>query len=132
MSLKGIPTGGPESGSIANLVVYFLLEKVLFVHPRINPLNKISSRKRFLDDLWFGWMGTERQFTSFKKVLNEVGDDLHGITFKGDVSKSVDFLDATITLKQKGKISTSLYHIRSFDSVAYACLLRESESIESG
>ena len=99
-------------------MVYFLLEKVLFVHPKISPLNKISSRKRFLDDLWFGWMGTERQFTTFKKVLNEVGDDLHGITFKGDVSKSVDFLDATITLKQKGKISTSLY-VKPTDSTRY-------------
>ena len=54
--LVGIPTGGPESGSIANIVVYFIFEKILLVHPKIAPLNKILSRKRFLDD--FGLAGS--------------------------------------------------------------------------
>ena len=59
-TILGIPTGGPESGSIANLVVYFVLERMLFIHPRVAPLNKILSRKRFLDDIWFRWRGTSK------------------------------------------------------------------------
>ena len=74
-SILGIPTGGPESGSCANLVVYFVLEKLLLIHPSIAPLNKLSSRKRFLDDIWFAWFGTERQFSQFKMVLNKVGSE---------------------------------------------------------
>ena len=42
----------------------------------------------------FDWTGTARQFRS---ALNKVGIE-YGITFKGDVGKSVDFLDCTIML----------------------------------
>ena len=96
-SKEGIPTGGPESGSIANLVVYFVLEKVLLPHPAIAHLNRLTSRKRFLDDLWFGWLGTQRQFSIFKSTLNKIGCQ-YGITFKGDVGNSIDFLDVTVRL----------------------------------
>ena len=88
--LTGIPTGIPESGSIANIVVFFVFEKVLLVHPQISALNKISSRKRFLDDSWFGWLGTRRQFSLFQSTLNRIGSE-NGITFKGGVEKKVDF-----------------------------------------
>ena len=118
-TLKGIPTGGPESGSIANIVVYFVLEKILLVHPKVTPLNKLSSRKRFLDDLWFGWMGTQRQFDVFKAMLNKIGGrEEINITFKGEVGKSVDFLDTTITLKPSGHICTSLY-VKPTDATRY-------------
>ena len=89
-AILGIPTGGPESGSIANIVVYFVLEQVLLPNPRVQVLNKMSSRLRFLDDLWFGWGGTERQFNLFRAALNEIGRTV-GITFKGEVGKSVEF-----------------------------------------
>ena len=115
-TILGIPTGGPESGSIANIVVYFVLETILLPHPRIKPLNRIPSRLRFLDDLWFGWQGTERQFTRFKAILNEVGKTV-GITFKGEVGKSVDFLDMTVELKD-GHLSTKMY-IKPTDSSRY-------------
>ena len=115
--LLGIPTGGPESGSIANIVVYYVLEKILLVDPRISHLNKVLSRKRFLDDLFFGWLGTERQFSNFKSILNEVGI-AHGITFKGDVGKSVDFLDTTVSLHPDGKLVTKLY-VKPTDATRY-------------
>ena len=49
------------------------------------------------DDLWFGWMGTKREFALFLTALNEVGGDV-GITFTGEVGTSVDFLDVTVQL----------------------------------
>ena len=48
----GVPTGGPESGSIANIYVKWILDKVLRVTPRISQLNLIVTRRRFLDDLF--------------------------------------------------------------------------------
>ena len=104
----GIPTGGPESGSIANLVVYFVLETILLPNPKIKGLNRMLDRSRFLDDLWFGWGGTERQFAVFKTALNEIGSTV-GITFKGEVGASVDFLDVTVELTKDSLFKTKLY-----------------------
>ena len=53
----------------------------------------------------FDWTGTVRQFRS---TLNKVEIE-YGITFKGDVGKSVDFLDCTIMLHTGGHISTKMY-----------------------
>ena len=68
----------------------------------------MSNRSRFLDDLWFGWGGTERQFSLFKAALNEIGRNV-GITFKGEVGTSVDFLDVTVELTKHGHFNTKLY-----------------------
>ena len=116
-SKVGLPTGGPESGSIANIVVYFVLESLLLPNPNIAPLNKMSSRKRFLDDLWFGWKGTDDEFNLFRTALNKVGETI-GITFKGDVGKSVDFLDVTVTLTESGSFDTQLY-VKPTDASRY-------------
>ena len=105
--MVGLPTGRPESGCIANIVVFYVLEKILLPHPKISPLNHTSSRKRFLDDLWFGWFGSVRQFSLFRSALNKVGGDI-GITFKGNVGKKIDFLNVTVELAN-GKFITCLF-----------------------
>ena len=87
---------------------FYVLDRVLLSDPRICPLNKMRSRKRFLDDLFFGWTGTARQFSKFKLALNEVGLH-HGITFKGEVGRTVDFLDCTVELHTNGCIDTKMY-----------------------
>ena len=115
--LEGIPTGGPESGSIANIVVYYVFEKILLPHPKIASLNKISSRKRFLDDFWFGWLGTMRQFSLFQSTLNEIGSE-NGMTFKGEVGRKVDFLDVTVELGRNGKLTTCLF-VKPTDASRY-------------
>ena len=76
-SKRGIPTGGPESGSIANIVVFFVLTKKLLIHPEIHRLNKISIRKRFLDDVWCGWLGTSREFSLFLAAMNRIGSEVY-------------------------------------------------------
>ena len=111
-----ILTGGPESGSCANLVVFFVLEKILLIHPSIIELNKMSSRKRFLDDLWFAWFGNKLEFEQFKEALNRVGTE-HGITFKGEVGTSVDFLDVSVTLNDS-HFCTKMY-IKPTDASRY-------------
>ena len=116
LSILGIPTGGPESGSCANLVVFYVLEKILLVHPSIAPKNKMSSRKRFLDDIWFAWLGTERQFSRFKTALNEVGSE-YGITFKGEVGTTINFLDVSVSLNDS-YFSTKMY-VKPTDASRY-------------
>ena len=117
-SKRGIPTGGPESGSIANIVVYFVLTKKLLIHPEIHHLNKISIRKRFLDDVWCGWLGTSREFSLFVAAMNRIGSQVYGITFTGAVGSTVDFLDVSITLKPHGKLETKLF-VKPTDASRY-------------
>ena len=49
-SENGVPTGGPESGSIANIDIYvkWMLDKRLLIHPANAPKTKMTSRLRFL------------------------------------------------------------------------------------
>jgi hypothetical protein len=115
-SKDGVPTGGPESGSIANIYVKWMLDKKLLIHPSIAPKNRMESRKRFLDDLWFIWRGSERQFDLFKKALNTIGAE-STFTLKGSVGQSIEFLDVKLTLEE-GRVETSVY-IKPTDSDRY-------------
>ena len=117
-STLGLPTGGPESGSLANIFVYFILQKKLLLHPDICCLDKISNRKRFLDDVWFGWLGTSNEFSTFIAAINQIGKTHYGITFTGGVGSSVDFLDVSITLKWNGKLETKMF-VKPTDASRY-------------
>ena len=37
-------------------------------------LNTLTSRKRLLDDLCFGWFGPKKESSVFKSKLNKIGD----------------------------------------------------------
>lgn len=78
----------------------------------------MAARKRFLDDLWFGWRGTEREFKLFKTALNKVGKEVAGMTFSGDVGESIDFLDVTVSLTNCGSLQTKLY-VKPTDASRY-------------
>jgi len=115
-SKDGVPTGGPESGSIANIYVKWMLDKRLLTHPSIVTKNKLSNRKRFLDDLWFLWYGTDRQFSLFLTALNDLGAK-DNFTLKGSVGDSIEFLDVKLTVKD-GNVDTTIY-IKPTDSTRY-------------
>ena len=106
-SEDGVPTGGTESGSIANIFVKWILDEVLLKDSDIAKLNKMDFRKRFLDDIWFCWNGTQRQFQNFKNALNLKGSNL-SFTLKGQTGKRVEFLDTETELKN-GKIVMKTY-----------------------
>ena len=53
----------------------------------------------------------------FKLALNKVGKR-HGITFKGEVGSSVDFLDTTVTLSIEGRLTTKMY-VKPTDASRY-------------
>ena len=115
-SNDGVPTGGPESGSAANIYVKWFLDKKLLVDPSISLLNKISTRRRFLDDLWFPWAGTKLEFDSFLDKLNDIGK-LDKFTLKGSVDTSVEFLDVKMSIVN-GSIKTKVY-IKPTDAKRY-------------
>ena len=68
--------GGPESGSIANIVVFSIVQNILLVNPSVQPLNMLQSTKRVLDDLfWLDWNSKTIQ-VCFEQGWNWVWDNL--------------------------------------------------------
>ena len=94
---EGIPTGGSDSGSIANIYVKWCLDQKILANPDVVKYNRIDQRKRFLDDIWFLWRGSERSFSMFLNSVNKIGSQF-GITLKGDVDVMINFLDVTVLL----------------------------------
>ena len=76
----------------------------------------MTKRKRFLDDLWFLWHGSERQFGTFKQLFNDLGK-ADNFTVKGGVGFEIDFLDVKMMLVN-GDIQTSVF-IKPTDSQRY-------------
>ena len=115
-STEGAPTGGPESPSIANLYVKYIIDKNIFVQENIKKLNMLRYRRRFLDDIWALWYGTYRTFDRFLDAFNKFGKTF-GFTIKGDCSESVEFLDVTTSIEE-GKITSKMY-VKPTDSLRY-------------
>ena len=68
--------GGPESGNIANIVVFSIVQNILLVNPSVQPLNMLQSKKRVLDDLfWLDWNSQTIQ-VCFEQGWNWVWDNL--------------------------------------------------------
>ena len=93
-----------------------MLDKRLLPHPTIPPKNRMESRLRFLDDLWFTWRGSERQFELFTSAINSIGG-ADNFTLKGEVGREVDFLDVHMSLDD-GQLKTSVF-IKPTDSKRY-------------
>ena len=135
---KGIPTGGCESRQIADMFLHWLLFSNL--KRKINMWNFVDTFKRFIDDVFLVWKGTQRQFSMFVGILNRMAAPF-GIRFGSwDIGRSVDFLDVTLYLDEEDKIQYKLYtkptdarnYLRTdsfhpphvFKSVAFSQMLR--------
>ena len=115
-SKKGIPTGGPDSGSIANIFVKWLLETKLLKAPEVTRHNHSICWKRYLDDIFMAWKGTVRQFNQFVSSLNTIGSPF-GIQVQGSCDKKIEFLDVLIDISS-GIIKTKLF-VKPTDSPTY-------------
>ena len=113
---SGIPTGGSESGCIANIYVKWCLDVKILPSPDVCKYNKMDKRKRFLDDIWFLWRGSARVFSMFLNVFNLIGCQ-YGITLKGEVNDMVNFLDVT-TMLTGNQIRTCLF-VKPTDAKRY-------------
>ena len=114
--IEGAPTGNPDVPAVANIFVKYVLDNKMLPHTKVQPLNKLSSRRRFLDDIWSMWKGSVELFLMFLRVLNDVGEEF-GLTFTGECGKSVSFLDV-ITSILNGSIKTSMF-IKPTDCCRY-------------
>ena len=136
-SKDGIPTGGCCSRQLADCTLHRLIKSI---KSEISLWRFIALWKRFIDDIFGLWRGTEAQFEEFVIELNSACAQ-YGIKF-GDYSigTSVNFLDVTLSLNPAGLIDYKLYmkptdsrlYLRTesfhpshvFDSVALSQMLR--------
>ena len=107
---KGIPTGNCVSRQIADIMLHDLLFSI--IKPQMEHLwQLICIWKRYIDDVFGVWTGTERQFHIFVKTLNKFAKRF-GIQF-GDCQfgKMVKYLDMKIFiyLNDDNVIEYSLY-----------------------
>jgi hypothetical protein len=69
------------------------------------PAKPLAEHKRFIDNVFGVWIGSEAQFENFKHDLSNFGILTWDVS---NLSKSVNFLDMTISIKD-GQISTKTY-----------------------
>lgn len=78
--IQGIAMGTNCAPNLANLFMFYLFEN----HPLIRPtLDKLPLYKRYLDDCFGIWIGTENEFLDFLELCNTI---IPGITFTHEFS----------------------------------------------
>ena len=113
----GMPTGGSESSSLANITLRYLLtlfkRTPMYIEKYIYHIPMLS---RFLDDIFGAWLGTVSDFNSFVDTINDFMSN-YGLVFdtkKTQIGKTVDFLDVKIDVSS-GSLVTDIF-IKKTDS----------------
>ena len=65
--------------------------------------------KRYIDDIFFFWTGTEQQLLKFIEHLNNFHPYLKFKASYNFETKSVEFLDTVISIDKNGYIKTDLF-----------------------
>ena len=141
ISKEGIPTGNCISRQMVDCTMHWLIFKT--IRNQINNWTLIEFWKRFIDDVFGIWRGTENQFTVFVETLNRLAEPF-GIKF-GDwqIGKSVHFLDLNLEIDSENQIQYRLFrketdamlYLRTesfhpkhvFESVAFSQMIRIME-----
>ena len=134
----GIPTGGCDSRQIADIFLHWLI--FIKLKYKIKAWRLIELFKRFIDDIFLVWKGSQRQFNLFVSLLNQLAAPF-GIRFGSwSIGRSVNVLDLMLYLDALNKIHYRLFtkptdarnHLRThsfhalhvFNSVAFSQMLR--------
>ena len=68
--INGVPTGGSLCVQLANITVFYILNKHVYSNPEL--MKNIVSAKRYIDDGAGQFRGSIRQFHSWIKRVNEL------------------------------------------------------------
>ena len=98
--------GSRMSPSFSSLFVGLLEEQVIF-NPETNPyITYISNWRRYLDDIFFTWSGSESQLREFHEFMNHSNEHLK---FSMEIdSHKMNFLDILI-VRDGNTVKTDLY-----------------------
>ena len=114
----GIPTGGSLSRQIADIFLHWIL--FIKMSPKLSLIQAIRFWKRFIDDGFGIWRGTQRSFINFINQLN-AETMKYGIKFpinEIQFGKSVHILDLCVYLENNNRIQYKGY-MKPTDSKRY-------------
>ena len=119
MQKNGVPTGGSLCVQIANIAVYYVMNKRVYSQPHL--MKYVEDIRRFIDDGVGFFTGTEAQFNIWLRIVNaNIG--LHGLTIDESNFRTptnfVNFLDIQFCFDRNGDLQTDLY-TKETDSHAY-------------
>ena len=116
---NGVPTGGSLCVQLANIIVYYVMRKVIYSNESL--MKNIASVKRYIDD---GAGLSSGDKVTFKDWINTVNSNLHSYGLNidehaiTDPGSFVPFLDIQFCFSTSGILETDLY-IKETDSRAY-------------
>ena len=119
--ISGISTGGSLSVQLANITVYYVLNKCIYNNGNLN--RSIIDIKRFIDDGVGIYEGNNDQFITWKRLTTELLSRYNLIIKDGDwkvahLNEYVNFLDIKFGFDNAGQLQTDLYR-KETDSTAY-------------
>ena len=122
LQTNGIPTGGSICVQLANITVYYVLRKVVYIDTDImGPVGPVKSIRRYIDDGAGFYTGTVSQYESW---IDKVNDSLKPFGLLIDefnieeVGNFVNFLDTKFCFDDTGALQTDLY-IKETDARSY-------------
>ena len=117
--IHGVPTGGSLCVQLANITVYYLLNKHVYSNPEL--MSQVASVKRYIDDGAGQFTGTVRQFSSWIKKVNDyivpIGLEIDEYEIE-NTGNFVSFLDVKFTFDTQGELQTDL-HVKETDARSY-------------
>ena len=115
----GIPTGGSICVQIANIVVFYVMQKQIYSDKAL--MQHVVCIKRYIDDGAGFYIGSEEQFSAFFKTVNDKLKD-YGLYIDesnlGENGIFVPFLDIRFCFDKEGILQTDLFQ-KETDSRAY-------------
>ena len=104
---NGIPTGGSLCVQIANITVYYAMNKCVYSNSSM--MKRVTTARRYIDDGFFLWDGTKEELSEFIKHCKSFHSTIK-FTFKFNFeTKSVIVLDMVIWIDDNGMIQTDLF-----------------------
>jgi len=117
--IHGVPTGGSLCVQLANIAVFYVLNKEVYSNPTL--MGQVASVKRYIDDGAGQFTGTTRQFSTW---INKVNENIAPYGLEIDefqvenTAEYVSFLDVQFTFNLQGQLQTDL-HVKETDSRSY-------------
>ena len=116
---QGVPTGGSLCVQLANITVYYVMNKAVYSQQRL--MQNIKEAMRYIDDGAGFYMGSDR---SFKTWMNSVNGALqpYGLLIDESLIKDIDefapFLDILFCFDKNGQLQTDLF-VKPTDARSY-------------
>ena len=116
---NGVPTGGSLCVQLANITVYYVMNKAVYSNEEL--MRDVKEAKRYIDDGGGFYVGSDRSFTNWIAKVNEAlvpyGLLIDEYTIK-EVGVYVPFLDVQFCFDINGDMQTDLY-VKPTDARSY-------------